>query len=245
MRMDPRPIVLGLAATLSAACSEPGMRDRMTDAIGTLSRVQASPQPVDGWFVENARGIAIVDETQAGLVISGAGGRGLLLRRNGNSWSAPCVIKVEGFGVGLTLGGEGRSLVITFQSDAALDRFIADGSYFLAQAQGTFGDAYGRTSDPVQDKDQVHVWAVAGGLYATAALGSIGFHMDHEANQAAYGKDVTEWDILDGKVQQPVGQSALVARLDRIVRTSEDARLEQPRNEAAAASQAPAAVHEE
>lgn len=245
MRMDPRPIVLGLAATLSAACSEPGMRDRMTDAIGTLSRVQASPQPVDGWFVQNARGIAIVDETQAGLVISGAGGRGLLLRRNGNAWSAPCVIKVEGFGVGLTLGGEGRSLVIAFQSDAALDRFVADGSYFLAQAQGTFGDTYGRTSDPVQDKDQVHVWAVAGGLYATAALGSIGFHMDHEANQAAYGKDVTEWDILDGKVQQPVGQSALVARLDRIVRTSEDARLERPRNEASAASEAPAAVHEE
>lgn len=242
MRMDPRP-ALSAALLLLAACSEPTMQARITKSIGALSKVQSSPGPVDPEVFRRARGIAIVDETQAGLVVSGAGGRGLLLRRTASGWSAPCAIKVQGFGVGLTVGGEGRSVVIVFSTDEALDRFVADGSYFLAQAQGTFGDAYGRTNDPVQKRDQVHAYAVAGGVYATCALGSIGFKMDHAANVAAYGAEVTEWDILDGKVGAPVGQSALVARVERIAGSGDGrgrARSESTPPEAAAASRSPA-----
>jgi lipid-binding SYLF domain-containing protein len=250
MRTDPRPLGIALPASLLglvalAACSEPSMQARITDSIGTLSRVQASDSPVDPEVFRQARGIAIVDETQAGLVVSGAGGEGLLLRRSGTGWSAPCAIKVQGFGVGLTLGGEGRSLVIVFGSDATLDQFVADGNYFLAQAQGTFGDSYGRTADPVQKREQVHVYAVAGGVYATAALGSIGFKIDHDANVAAYGTDVTEWDILDGKVSAPVGQSALVSRIDRIATPAEvgpRTRIDRTEPEATAASRAPAST---
>ena len=234
-----------LAIQLLAGCSEPTMQARITDSIGTLSRVQSSQNPVDPETFRTARGIAIVDEAQAGLVVSGAGGSGLLLRRTATGWSAPCTIEVQGFGVGLTLGGEGRSLVIVFSSDATLDQFVADGDYFLAQAQGTFGEAYGRTADPVQKRDQVHVYAVAGGVYATAALGSIGFKMDHDANVAAYGADVTEWDILDGKVSPPAGQSALVSRIDRIGTPPEAGprtRIDRTEPEQAAASRIPAAA---
>jgi lipid-binding SYLF domain-containing protein len=216
MRMDSRFAVGTVIATLLCGCDAPTMQSRITDSIGTLSHVQSSPNPVDSEIFREARGIAIVDETQAGLVISGAGGDGLLLRRTSTGWSAPCAIKVQGFGVGLTIGGEGRSVVIVFSSDAALDQFVADGSYFLAQAQGAFGDSYSRTSDPVQKRDQVRVWAVAGGVYGTCALGSIGFKIDHEANVAAYGEGISEWDILDGKATAPVGMSALASRIDRI-----------------------------
>jgi lipid-binding SYLF domain-containing protein len=231
-----RSVVPAIVLTLPclafvAGCGETSMQERITDSIGTLSKVQSSARPVDGPSFREARGVAIVDETQAGLVVSGAGGSGLLVRRTSTGWSAPCVIKVQGFGVGLTLGGEGRSVVIVFSSDDAIDRFVADGSYFLAQAQGTFGDAYGRTSDPVQQKDQVSVWAVAGGVYGTCALGSIGFKMDHAANKAAYGDNVTEWDILDGKVTEPAGHSALASRLDRIAGTTAGGWQPNPRTE--------------
>jgi lipid-binding SYLF domain-containing protein len=231
MRKDPRRFIACLpAACLSAAallvpgCSAPPMSERMTDAIGTLSRVQSSPQPVDADVLRGARGIAIVDETQAGLVISGAGGRGILMRRNGSEWSAPCAIKVEGFGVGLTAGGEGRSLVIVFSTDEALDAFVADGSYFMAQAQGTFGDSHGRTREPVQSSDQVHAYAVADGVYGTAALGGIGFKIDTEANARQYGAEVTQWDILDGKAPRPAGHTALVSRIERAVERTDTAR---------------------
>ena len=53
------------------------VQSRITDSIGTLSRVQSSPRPVDADLVRTARGIAIVDETQAGLVVSGAGASAL------------------------------------------------------------------------------------------------------------------------------------------------------------------------
>ena len=221
MRMDPRPVALTVVASLLAACSPPDMQTRITESIGTLGTVQSTSWQVDPGILKHASGIAIVDETQAGLIVSGAGGRGLLMKRLGTAWSAPCVIKVEGFGVGLTAGGEGRSVVIVFSTPEALDSFVADGSYFVAQAQGTFGDAYTRTDDAVQRKDQVHVYAIAGGVYGTAALGGIGFKVDHDANKAAYGDGTTVWDILDGKVTPPVGQSALAARIDRIANTEE------------------------
>lgn len=242
MRKDPRPIVLAIAALVAGGCAPPDMPERMTDAIGTLSRVQASAQPADAGIVASARGIAIVDETQAGLVLSGAGGRGLLLRRNGSEWSAPCAIKVEGFGVGLTVGGEGRSLVIVFSSDAAIDAFVADDGYFVAQAQGTFGDSHGRTREPVQASDQVHVYAVAGGVFGTAAIGGIGFKVDRDANARHYGASVTEWDILDGKAPRPAGFTALVTRIERIAERTDRTR---PDEAAASRSESPAAAHEE
>jgi lipid-binding SYLF domain-containing protein len=233
MRMDTRLIALAALAPVLTACTPPDMQTRITESIGTLSSVQSTSWQVDPVVLKQARGIAIVDETQAGLVVSGAGGRGLLLRRNAIGWSAPCVIKVEGFGVGLTLGGEGRSVVIVFSTDEALDQFVADGSYFVAQAQGTFGDSYGRTRDPAQRDEQVHVYAIAGG---------VGFKIDRDANAAAYGNDVTEWDILDGKVQAPKGQSALVARIDRIANTAPEAapRSEEAAPEPAVAGRVPA-----
>lgn len=237
MRMDPRPVALTALATFLAACSPPDMQTRITESIGTLTTLQSTSWQVDPGILRQACGIAIVDETQAGLIVSGAGGRGLLMKRLGTGWSAPCAIKVEGFGVGLTAGGEGRSVVIVFSNHEALDSFVADGSYFVAQAQGTFGDAYSRTNDPVQRKDQVHVYAIAGGVYGTAALGGIGFKVDQDANAAAYGEGTSAWDILDGKVTPPVGQSALAARIERIANTEQapGMRTEQAPPEPAAA----------
>jgi hypothetical protein len=79
------------------------------------------------------------------------------------------------------------------------------------------------------------VYAVAGGVYGSCALGSIGFHIDTEANAAAYGTEHTAWDILDGKVPTPAGHAALVTRIDRITggRTAAPAtaRTSQPTNE--------------
>ena len=87
MRMDSRFAVGTVIATLLCGCDAPTMQSRITDSIGTLSHVQSSPNPVDSEIFREARGIAIVDETQAGLVISGAGGDGLLLRRTSTGWS--------------------------------------------------------------------------------------------------------------------------------------------------------------
>ncbi|MFM8732741.1 MAG: hypothetical protein ACKOGJ_09575, partial [Phycisphaerales bacterium] len=72
MRMDPRTAVT-LVALVATGCSAPTMSERISKSIGNLSDVQASGQPVDAEIFREARGIAILDETQAGLVIGGAG----------------------------------------------------------------------------------------------------------------------------------------------------------------------------
>jgi lipid-binding SYLF domain-containing protein len=221
MRTEPRrtnflaPALAAAAFAALVGCS-PTMPDRITQSIGTLSEVQGSGKPVDPEVFRNARGVAIVDGSQWGLVISGQGGSGVLLRRTSGGWSAPCAITLTSMSLGLTIGGEGRSVVLVFETDEAVDAFVAKGRYFVARASGSFGDASGTTKE-VSAGDRVHAYVVSSGCFASAALGGAGFGIDEKLNTETYGEGVTAWDILDGKVKPPVGQTALVSRLDRII----------------------------
>ncbi len=227
MRMDPRTTLTNQFFIASAACMAaamaaltgctPTMSEQVTQSIGVLSNVQTGEHPVEGDVFRSARGVALIDETQWGLILGHSGGKGLLLRRlAAGGWSPPCAIKAGSLSLGLTAGGQGRDVVIVFDSDESVDAFVADGGYFLATAQGTFGDASSGTPEPVQKDAKVHAYTVSEGVWASVALGGMAFSIDRDVNEATYGPDISAWDILDGKVKAPVGQAALVARLERI-----------------------------
>lgn len=199
-----------------AGCT-PTMQEQVSKSIGTLSHVQAGEQPVDPDVFAKAKGVAIIDEFQWATVIGHTAGSGVLVRRQDNgTWSPPCAIKAGGLTIGLSAGGEGRSMVVIFQNEDTLDRFVGKGSYFLANAQGAFGTAYGTTGDAVADSEGVHAYVVGEGVFASAALGGASFSIDDKVNEATYGEKITAWDILDGKVTPPPGAGALARRLDRM-----------------------------
>lgn len=227
MRTDPRPAVLnhlaclaGLAALGTLAACTPTMSEQVTKSIGVLSTVQDSKTAIEPDVLRNAKGVAILEEGQWGLALAHMSGRGLLLKRlAGGQWSPPCAIKTGSLTIGLSAGGQGRDVVIVFETEEALDAFVADGGYFLARADGTFGDASGGTAEPVAKENRVRAYTVASGVWASAALGGMSFSMDKDVNDATYGPGVSPWDILDGKVKAPEGQTALAGRIDRIAQS--------------------------
>lgn len=202
---------------LLAGCSTTTMDQQVNRSIAALSHVQTSAQALDSHVLANAQGVAIVEEMQWALAVGGVDGRGLLMRRlPGGQWSAPCAITTSALSLGLSLGGESRSVVFVFDHDEALDRLVSDGNFMVAKAQGTFGSSHGRTAEPAERPDQVRAYVMASGLLVSAALGNMTFRVDDALNHATYGDTVTAWDILDGHVPPPPGVRPLTARLERI-----------------------------
>jgi lipid-binding SYLF domain-containing protein len=213
----PGPVLPIAALMVLAGCAAPTMEDQITRSIGTLQHVRSQDGLLESDQLAAARGVAILDQSQWALVVGGSGGRGVILKRQaGGEWSAPCAIKASSLTVGLGIGGEGRSIVVVFEREEALDRFVARGGAFVAEAQGTFGASHGHAGDPYGRGEGVRAYIVAEGVFASAALGGMSLKVDAEMNEATYGPGTTAWDILDGHVKPPPGSRALAARLQRV-----------------------------
>jgi lipid-binding SYLF domain-containing protein len=76
-------------------------------------------------LIDDAYGHAVFDTTKGGFIVTGAGGTGVAMRRNGSS---PVYMHMGAGGVGLGAGLENYKLVILFENEDVYKRFI-DGEW--------------------------------------------------------------------------------------------------------------------
>jgi lipid-binding SYLF domain-containing protein len=87
-------------------------------------------------LISSAYGHAVFDTTKGGFIVTGAGGTGVAMRRNG---SAPVYMHMGAGGVGLGAGLENYKLVVLFENEDTYERFI-DGAWTAgASAQAAAG----------------------------------------------------------------------------------------------------------
>jgi lipid-binding SYLF domain-containing protein len=87
-------------------------------------------------LIDDAYGHAVFDTTKGGFIVTGAGGTGVAMRRNGSS---PVYMHMGAGGVGLGAGLENYKLVILFENEDVYKRFI-DGEWSAgASAQAAAG----------------------------------------------------------------------------------------------------------
>jgi lipid-binding SYLF domain-containing protein len=88
-------------------------------------------------LLDDAYGHAVFDTTKGGLIVTGAGGTGVAMRKNG---SDPVYMHMGAGGVGLGAGIENYKLVVLFENEDVYKRFI-DGQWAAgASAQAAAGD---------------------------------------------------------------------------------------------------------
>jgi len=204
-------LLLSIAALLPVGCGASTMGQRLIDANHALAEVNTLPTKPTKQQMAAAKGVAILNISQGGVGIGGEGGGGVVRKRVGSGWGAPYAMDAAAGTIGAQLGGQGKDVLILFNSEDSLTDFIKGGMQLQAVAEGTGGSDSGNTRSKNSSRE---LFIKGSGLYGGAELGGLNFSSANKVNAGAYGPSATSGEILDGKVTKPDGLSSLTAALD-------------------------------
>jgi lipid-binding SYLF domain-containing protein len=207
-----RPPVALLATLLLfliplTGCQTESVVSRSCDAAEVMRQFSLGGHPIPSAELASAKGVAIIKETEGGVIVGGRGGKGVLVRRTTDGkWSAPLAVDSGGLSVGLQVGLQGSGVVLVFQSDVAVDQAINAGDFSANEAEGSLGPWGGGLRDA---GGGVKVYTRSGGLYGGATLGNMKLTVNHESNALTYGHSASVENILAGQTPRPLGTGQL------------------------------------
>ncbi len=122
--------VLGAAFAFAAflfntsVASASDQTNLLDQAAATIGHMKSDPSfgPARS-MMPNAKGVLVIPKLVKGGFIFGAeGGSGVLMKKNGNTWSAPAFYTMGSGSFGLQIGLERAEIVMLLMSDRALDQ---------------------------------------------------------------------------------------------------------------------------
>ena len=203
-----------LLPLLALAACNATIGERMGNSLEVVRGFQASDHRIPSEVFANAKGVAILRESSAALVVGGSGGEGVFMRKNGLNWSPPIAINTAGATVGLQAGGQRRDIVIFMNTDAEVANFLDDGVYALAEASAVAGPAKTDPKNAGGPVPSTYYYIRSEGLFGGLLVGGVYFTVDTKVNRATYGEGATVGDILAGNVEKPQGATILTQALD-------------------------------
>jgi lipid-binding SYLF domain-containing protein len=204
---------------LLAKDSEP--QKRLEEAAAVFSEVMATPDkgiPQD--LLANAHCIVIVPGMKtAAFVVGGKFGKGYVSCRNkdGDGWSAPGTVRIEGGSVGFQIGGSETDLIMLVMNTRGADKLLA--SKFTLGAEGSVAAGpVGRTATAQTDA-QMHAeilsWSRSQGLFGGLALEGATLRQDLDDNATLYGRKLENREIVTTSVSPPSAAAKLLALLNK------------------------------
>lgn len=203
-------LAFSMALVASPASAE-GLQDEVDQAATIIERFQAVPEKgIPETVLKDAKGVAIMTVIKAGFVVSGRGGKGVVVARTKNGWSGPSAIGTGGAGFGFQIGAEVTEFVIILNTDAAVQAFSQDANVALGGSLSVAAGPIGRSVEVgIMPVAAIYTYSQSQGLFAGIALEGTVIGVRNDANAAYYGRPVTPGKILSGKVRPP-------ARADRL-----------------------------
>jgi lipid-binding SYLF domain-containing protein len=115
-----------------------GLAERRQDILdmskSAIAELRKDPSAKE--LVDDAYGHAVFDTTKGGFLVTGAGGTGVAMRKNGSN---PIYMHMGAGGVGIGAGLENYKFIILFENEDVYERFI-DGEWSAgATAQAAAG----------------------------------------------------------------------------------------------------------
>lgn len=203
-------LAFSMALATSPASAE-GPQDEVDQAATIIERFQAVPEKaIPQAVLKDAKGLAIMTVIKAGFVVSGRGGKGVVVARTRNGWSGPSFIGTGGAGFGFQIGAEVTEFVIVLNTDAAVKAFSQDANVVLGGSLSVAAGPIGRSVEAgVMPVAAVYTYSQSQGLFAGIALEGAVIGVRNDANAEYYGRAVTPDAILSGKIRPPTGTDRL------------------------------------
>jgi len=187
------------AATISAEVSSSGAK-RLSEAATVVRELRATPDkgiPEDLW--SRAECVAVIPGLKkAAFIIGGEYGKGVMSCRMGQSWSAPLFLEMEKGSAGLQIGAEQIDLVLLMMNREGVDKLLQNKITLGADASVAAGPV-GRAATAGTDgrlSAAMLAYSRAQGAFAGINISGGVLRPDKDANADAYGKTVTNRDVL-------------------------------------------------
>lgn len=189
--------------------------DRLDKAATVLHQIMtAEDKGIPEEVLDHAKCIAVVPHmVKGGFVFGAEGGRGVASCRTANGWSAPAFFSIEGGSWGLQIGVEGIDLVMVIQNDRGMEQLLNSKFKIGADASAAAGPV-GRHASANTDwkmDAEILTYSRAKGVFAGLTLNGAAVHEDKDSMKAVYGEEVTERQVLMGKVPPPASAHAFLA----------------------------------
>lgn len=193
--------------------------DRVSDATNVFHEIMSAPDngiPQD--ILAHAQCVGIIPGVKkAGFIFGAKYGKGILVCRTPEGWSAPATEIVEGGSVGFQIGAGETDVVLVVQNRDG-ERHLMQDKFTIGANAGVMAGPVGRTASAETDA-QLHAeilsYSRSRGLFAGVDLSGATLRPDHEDNRAIYGRGVTQRAILTGRVRPPAVADRLYAELNR------------------------------
>lgn len=204
-----------MAAVMLAAClAAVGVHADQADvdqAVAIIESFQKIPeQAIPTAVLRDARGLAILTVTKAGFIVSGRGGKGIVIARTAKGWSGPSAIGTGGMGFGFQAGAQVSEVVITLNTPAAVEAFTRDADFTLGGNLSITAGPVGRDAEAKVGLQAVMFsYSRSQGLFGGLSVEGTVIATRNDDNAAYYGKQVQAKDILSGNVPAPKGARKL------------------------------------
>jgi lipid-binding SYLF domain-containing protein len=211
--------LLSLAPVMYAVQPENGAQKRVTASAEVLSEIlHAKDRGIPEDLIAKARCVGIVPSLKrAGFIVGAKYGKGEVVCRTARGWSGPATIRIEGGSFGFQIGAGETDLVFIVMNQHGVRDLMKD-KFTLGGDATAMAGPVGRSSEAQTDalmRAEILGYSRAHGIFAGVALEGSTLRPDNDDNRALYGRDVTQREILTGRVARPAVAQPIYAELNR------------------------------
>lgn len=198
-------------------------RERLEECGSVLKEILNIPEGIPKDLLDKAECVLIFPSTKkAAIGIGGSYGRGAMTCRTGENftgpWGAPSMYALEGFNIGIQLGGQATDFVLLVMNKKGADGILKSKTKLGADAAAAAGPK-GRTSTAATDatfRAEVLTYSRSRGLFAGVSLEGSTLRVDNGANEKIYGGKINARDIvLHNRVGVPASGRSMVSVLNQ------------------------------
>lgn len=194
---------------------------RIHESAAVLSEIMnAGDKGIPQDLLRHAQCVGIVPNLKrAGFIVGAKYGVGVLTCRGeeARGWSAPASIRIEGGSIGFQIGAGETDVVFIVMNHSGMEKLMSDKFTIGGDASAMAGPV-GRSTSADTDatmKAEILSYSRSHGVFAGVSLQGATLRPDNDDNHAMYGPDVTQREILSGRVRPTHSASELYTELNR------------------------------
>ena len=176
--------------------------EHVNKAVRVVHQMQMNPEMRT--LLERSKGVFVVpDYGNAALGIGARGGAGVLLVREGDTWSHPAFYNYGGVSIGPQVGAEAGAIAFVLNDQKALNSFMQNNKFSLNADAGLTLVDWSKKGAGAAGWGNITAWADTEGLFGGAALAVADVDYDEDETSGYYRRQVAARDVLGGKVSNP------------------------------------------